>query len=55
MPTSVKLQQAQKYNKAIAAAGVTIVAWVASLFGLDIPAEVQGSLIVVAVYFIPNR
>ena len=47
--------RAQRFNKATAAAGVTVVAFVASSFGFDIPAEVQGALITLAVFFVPNR
>jgi hypothetical protein len=44
-----------KYNKGVAAAAVTVAAWVASLFGVDVPAQVQGALITIAVVFVPNR
>lgn len=50
-----RVDQAQRYNKGLAAAGVTVVAWVASLFGVDVPAEVQGALITIAVVVVPNR
>ena len=49
------MSKATAYNKGIAAAGVTVAAWVASMFGLDVPAEIQGALITLAVVFIPNR
>lgn len=45
----------QRYNKAVGAAAVTVVAWAAGLFGLDIPAEVQGALITLVVFAVPNR
>lgn len=35
---------------AAAAAAVTVAAWVASMFGLGIPNEVQGSITVLAVF-----
>ena len=50
-----RAQKAQRFNKATAAAAVTVVAFVASSFGFDIPAEVQGALITLAVFFVPNR
>lgn len=49
------LEKTQHYNKAIAAAAVTVLAFVAEQFGFEIPAEVQGSLITLAVFAIPNR
>lgn len=51
----VELNKVQAYNKGLAAAAVTVVAWVAGLLGLEIPAEVQGALITIAVVLIPNR
>lgn len=45
----------QRYNKAIAAAAVTVIAWLANLAGIDVPAEVQGAIATIAVYAIPNR
>lgn len=55
MTVRQRAQQAQKYNKGIAAAAVTVGAWVASIFGFDVPVEVQGSLITLLVVVIPNR
>lgn len=43
-----------KFNKAVAAAGVTLAAWVASLAGVDVPAEVQGALVTLLVFAVPN-
>lgn len=45
----------QAYNKAIAAAAVTIGVWLAALGGLDVPAEVQGAVATLLVLVIPNR
>lgn len=50
-----QLEQAQRYNKGVAAAAVTVLAFISGEFGYEIPAEVQGSLITLAVLFIPNR
>lgn len=45
----------QAYNKAIAAAAVTVGVWLASLGGLEVPSEVQGALATLLVFFVPNR
>lgn len=45
----------QTYNKALAAAAVTVAVWAASLGGLDVPPAVQGALATILVFFIPNR
>lgn len=45
----------QAYNKAIAAAAVTIGVWLASLAGLDVPSEVQGAFAALLVLVVPNR
>ena len=50
------LQEAQRYNKAIAAALVTIVGWVAYEWGgVDVPDAVSGALTTLLVYAVPNR
>lgn len=53
--TMTKIEKAQRYNKGIAAAAVTVAAWVSGLIGLEVPVEVQGSLITLLVLVIPNR
>lgn len=49
------MRNVQHYNKAIGVAAVTVAAWVSSLFGLEIPGEVQGALATLVVFFVPNR
>lgn len=47
--------KAQRFNKATAVAVITVLAFVSSTLGFDIPAEVQGALATVAVFLVPNR
>jgi hypothetical protein len=55
MTVRAKVEQAQRFNKATAAAAVTAAAWIVSLFGVEVPAEVQGAFITLAVFIVPNR
>lgn len=55
MQVREKTLQAQKYNKGIVAAAVTVLAFVSGAFGFEIPPEVQGALITLGVLVVPNR
>lgn len=55
MTVRQRAEQAQKYNKGIVAAAVTVVAFVAGELGFDVPMEVQGALITLGVLVVPNR
>ncbi len=43
-----------RFNKATAAAAVTVAAFLVSLFGVDVPAEVQGAVVTLLVFAVPN-
>lgn len=44
-----------RFNKATAAAVVGVAAWLVSLAGLEVPAEVQAMLVTLLVFAVPNR
>ena len=50
-----RVDQAQRYNKALAAAIVTLATYVASLFSVEVPADVALAATTVLVLVIPNR
>lgn len=45
----------QRYNKALAAACVVVIAWAFRLAGVEVPAEVAAAFTTILVYAIPNE
>lgn len=48
-------ENARRFNKATAAAAVTLAVFAVNQFGVDVPAEVQGAAITLLVFIVPNR
>ena len=49
------VNDAQRFNKATASALVLVAGYVASLFGVDVPAEIQVAVATVLVWAVPNK
>jgi hypothetical protein len=44
----------RRFSKAVAAAAVLVAAWILAQFGLEVPAPVQGGVVTLLVWAVPN-